>query len=423
MENYKLSKLAENSNSLSISNLSEKVDEKNHNGDEVFNFTLGDFAPKEFPIPIKLEEEIIKAYREKKTNYPFIGGMKELRQAISNHIKLHGQFEYDPSDIIVASGVRPLIYLIFKTLLDPKEKAIYTAPSWNTQHFIDLASATPVIVEAKPENNFLITPEELKPHIKDAVIVNLNSPLNPCGTIFDQNTLKEIFDMIVEENRKRAKEGRKFLYVLFDIIYWLMIYTESKYTNPLSLNPKIKDYMVFIDGISKCFAATGVRLGWAFGPKPIIAKMRSMLAHLGAWAPKPEQIGTAKFLNQQGEVTNYLETFKKEILTRLNILYTAIKKLKDEGHKVDAMEPQGAIYLSVKLDLVGAKTPEGKTLQTIDEIQEYLLDEAKVAIVPFHLFGTSKELPWFRISVGTCSISDAEKAAGCISRVIQELGV
>ncbi len=419
----KLSKLANGLTSLSISKLSEKIDEKNRKGQDICNFTLGDFSPKYFPIPQKLEEEIITAYHQKHTNYPFVGGMRELREAIAKHLKLFGQFNYKPNEIIVTSGARPLTYILFRTVVNPGEKIIYTVPSWNNQHFIYLTNATPIVISAKPENNFLVTAKDLKPHIKKAALITLNSPLNPSGTIFNQQTLKEIFDLIVTENERRLQKKQKPLYIFFDIIYWLLIYNENKCTSPLKLNKKIRNYAVFIDGISKCFAATGVRLGWAFGPQPIIEKMRSMLAHLGAWAPKPEQIGTARFLQDHQVVANFINKFKKEILIRLNIFYTVIQELKTQGYKVDAIEPQGAIYLSIKFDLIGAKTQSNKTLKTVDDILNYLLDETKIAVVPFYFFGMKETLPWFRLSVGTCSVAEAKKATDRIRKSIHSLKI
>jgi len=421
MTNTKLSRLAENLTSFSISKLSEKIDEKIKNGEKIFNFTLGDFSPLHFPIPQKLETEIIAAYRDKHTNYPFVGGMAELRIAIAKHINLHGQFDYEPDEIIVSSGARPLIYLLFKTLVNPGEKIIYTVPSWNNQYFIYLANAEPIIVAAKPENNFVVTAAEIKPYLKDAALITINSPLNPSGTAFHNQSLMEIFDLIIAENDHRAVLNQKPLYIFFDAIYWLLTYNDVKFTNPVLLCPKIKDYVIFVDGISKCFAATGVRLGWAFGPKPIIEKMRSMLSHIGAWAPKPEQIGTARFLQQHDEVNTFLATFKHEIFTRLNIFYTAMQKLKIAGHKVDAIEPQGAIYLTVKFDLMGLKTADNKMLKTVGDVTNYLLEEGKVALVPFYLFGADENLPWFRLSVGTCSIDDAEIAAKHIEQAVKQL--
>jgi len=421
MKTLKISKLAEGFTSLAISNLSEKIDQKRQQGEKIFNFTLGDFSPQQFAIPSELEAEIVAAYREKHTNYSYVGGIQELRVAIAKHIKIFEQFDYDPDDIIVTSGARPLTYLLFKTLVDPGEKVIHTVPSWNNQPFIALASAEPIVITAKPENNFMITAQELEPHLKEAVLITINSPLNPSGTVFSRQALKEILDLIVAENKSRAKHNQKPLYIFFDIIYWVLTYNEIKCDNPIMLNPEIRDYVVFIDGISKCFAATGVRVGWAFGPKPIIAKMRSMLAHIGAWAPKPEQIGTAKYLQKHDAVASFLSVFKSKLLTRLNIFYTAIQELKTAGYNVDAIKPQGAIYLSIKLDLIGTKTESNKILETVDDILAYLLDDAKVALVPFYFFGMEKNFPWFRLSVGTCSVDEAKIAANNIGQSVRKL--
>lgn len=421
MGKYKLSRLAEELSTSSISNLSEKIDEKNKAGEKTFNCTLGDFCPENFPIPHELEEEIIKAYRKKNTNYPFVGGMKELRTAISSHIKEHGNFSYKPNEVIVASGARPLIYLLFKVLLDPGDKVIYTAPTWNTQHFIHLADANQIVIQAKPENDFMISSKEIIPHIKEATLITINSPLNPSGTVLKQDEMKKIFNLVAEENKTRIKNNKKPLYIFFDIIYWLVTYNENKGYSDLMLDPKIRDYVIFIDGMSKCFAATGVRVGWAFGPQTIIDKMRSILSHLGAWTPKPEQVGTAKYLKNRTAVSSFLNRFKEEVLTRLNIFYETIKKLKSQGYKVDAIAPQGAIYLSIKFDLVGSKTPDGKILKSVSEASDYLLDKAKLGIVPFYYFGMDESLPWFRLSVGTCSIEDAKLACRYIEDAIKKL--
>ena len=420
----RLSKLAENLASLSISNFSEKIEGKKSTDKNIFNFTIGDFSPQNFPIPQALEKEIIRAYEEKLTNYSPVGGMRELRCTVSEHLKSYGQFNYSPDEIIVASGTRPLIYLLFKTLVDPDEKIVHTVPSWNMQNFIYLAEAKLVTIVTQPENNFLITAEELEPYIKDIALINLNSPLNPTGSIFSKEQLEQIMDLISIENKIRIKNNRKPIYILFDIIYWLLVY-DDKFANFSSLmnDPAIKNYIIFVDGISKCFAATGVRIGWAFGPKDIIEKMRSMLAHLGAWAPKPEQIAVARYLKQQADVNNFLTNFKCALLTRLNIFYETIRELKNLGYKVDAIEPQGAIYLAIKIDIIGCLTKTKQVIKDVDDIMYYLLEEANIAIVPFYLFGMEKSLPWFRLSVGTCNLDEAEFAASALRLAIMRLGI
>jgi aspartate aminotransferase len=189
---------------------------------------------------------------------------------------------------------------------------------------------------------------------------------------------------------------------LYDQIYWILTYGNTEHYNPGSLRPEMRNYTIFIDGISKSFAATGVRVGWATGPKNVIDKMKAILSHVGAWAPKAEQIATAEFLKNKNAVDTYLNNFKNEISKRLQGFYEGFIALKKEGFKVDAISPQAAIYLTVRLDLKGKKTSNGKELKTQKDVNQYILDEAKLALVPFSAFGSSDDSPWYRLSVGTC---------------------
>lgn len=412
----KLSKISEGLSSLAISKISEGINARIKQGEQIYNFTLGDFAPKYFSIPEGLEHSIIKAYEEKRTNYSFVGGIEELRYAIAEYIKFYGGFIYQPEEVIVGSGARPLTYLVFRTILDAGDKVINPVPSWNNYNYIHLAQANAINIETKPENGFMLTAQDLKPYIQEANLLIINSPLNPSGTMYTQEQLKEVIDLVVEENKRRV--GKKPLYVFFDMIYWRLTYGSAKHFNPIALNLEIRDYIIFIDGISKCFAATGVRVGWAFGPKEIIAKMREIIAHVGAWAGQPEQVGTAKFLSGYREINSYMENSKQELSGRLNIFYDLFKQLKNEGYKVDVIEPQGAIYLSLKLDFFGMKTAKG-IINTVDDIALFLIEQAKIALVPFYAFGAAKDMPWFRLSVGACSKQDAYNAAECLQKAIK----
>jgi len=205
------------------------------------------------------------------------------------------------------------------------------------------------------------------------------------------------------------------------MIYWILVYGDTKHYNPIELNPEIRDYIIFIDGISKCFAATGVRLGWAFGPKPIIKKISAILAHIGAWSPKPEQVATGRFLNNKTAVDEFFGNFKNELFTRLNTFYEGIMDIKKSGYDVDAIYPQGALYLTVKLNLVGKKTDDGKVLKNIDDVLSFILEEGKIALVPFYAFGAEKDSPWFRLSVGTCSKEEAKDAIKMLKTTVDKL--
>jgi aspartate aminotransferase len=404
-----------------IREISDKVNERIANGEKIFNLTIGDFAPKVFPIPEALKDEIKIAYDENLTNYPPSNGVLNIRKAISKYLKERGGFDYAPDEIVIGSGARPLTYTLMRTILDLGEKIVYPVPSWNNNCYVQLVDAIGVPVETSAENNFVPTAAELKPHLGDASLLALNSPQNPSGTVYTKETLKEILDLVVAENKKREKENRKPLYIFYDMIYWILVYGDTKHYNPIELNPAVRDYVIFIDGISKCLAATGVRLGWAFGPKPIMNKIAAILAHIGAWSPKPEQVATGRYLDRTAEVDKYFDNFKKELLGRMNIFYEGIMDIKKSGYDVDAICPQGALYLTVKLNLTGKKTADGKTLNNVDDVLGYILEEGKIALVPFYAFGASKTSPWFRLSVGTCGMEEAKEAVRMLKATIDKL--
>ena len=183
----------------------------------------------------------------------------------------------------------------------------------------------------------------------------------------------------------------------------------------------MKEFTIFIDGISKAFAATGVRVGWAMGPANLIAKMKAINSHVGAWAPMAEQIATAKFLLQTENVDSYFVTFKAEIAERLQRIYEGFIQLKAAGFAVDAIAPQAAIYLTVQLQLVGKKDLAGKVLQDQKAVTEYLLNEAKLAIVPFTAFGASVNSTWYRLSIGTCKKEEIVEMLDKLKEALQQL--
>ena len=168
----------------------------------------------------------------------------------------------------------------------------------------------------------------------------------------------------------------------------------------------MKDYTVMVDGLSKSLSATGLRVGWCYGPQFIIHKITSLLSHIGAWAPKAEQVAAARYLSQLDTYGSFLEQQRSKIQQRLVALYEGIQQLKSVGFSVDAISPQAAIYLSAKFALHGKRTAAGKVLETTEDVTDFLLREAKVAVVPFYIFGTERNEPWFRLSVGTLAMED-----------------
>lgn len=400
----KVSKLAANLIGSEIVKIGNEVNDLKAKGAEIANLTIGDLNSNIYPIPALLKEEIQKAYQNNLTNYPPANGLLSLRQEVSKDLKNRWNLDYSPNDILITAGSRPLIYAVYKTIVDEGDKVVYPTPSWNNNHYAYLTSANAVEVKTKPETNFLPTADDLRPHLDGAVLLALCSPLNPTGTMFTKDQLSEICELVIAENKKRGAD-EKPLYLMYDQIYSNLTFG-AEHVDPVSLFPEMKEYTVYIDGISKCLAATGVRVGWGFGPTHIIDKMKALLTHVGAWAPKPEQEATAKFYENPENVNVFVEDFKAKLEESLKVLHGGVQDLKGKGLAVDSIEPMGALYLTIKLDYIGKTKPDGAVIENSSDLVFYLINEAGVALVPFSAFGEDKSEPWFRASVGGLAVDE-----------------
>lgn len=416
----KLSHLSETLVGSEIVKLGNQIKERIRKGEHIYNFTIGDFDSSVFPIPQELENEIVDAYKHHFTTYPAAEGILELRQSVSAFIKEREGLDYGVHEIQIASGGRPLIYSVFRAIVDKGDKVIYAVPSWNNNHYTHFTEAEHIVIEALPENQFMPTAEEISPHLKGATLLCLCTPQNPTGTMFPKAELEKICDLILEENKSRDINEKK-LFLMFDQMYWTLTSGTNEHYNPVSLRPAMKDITVFVDGISKVFAATGVRVGWSLGPELIISKIKAILSHVGAWAPMAEQKATAKYLQQKENIDRYLVNFKEEIFYRLVEIAKGFTQLKADGFNVDVIAPQGAIYLTIKVDLAGKKKADGTILATQADVTQYLLDEAKLAIVPFTAFGAGKTSPWYRLSVGTCRKEEIPEFLGKLKEAMEKL--
>jgi len=403
-----------------IIKIGNEVNDMIRKGEQICNLTIGDFDPSIYPIPDELRTAITDAYLAGNTNYPPANGMADLRTAAAAFLEQRLGLPYSPADLLVAGGSRPLIYATYLALLDPGDKVVFPVPSWNNNHYCHLSGAEAVMVETSAEHNFMPTAAELAPHLPGATLLALCSPLNPTGTMFSRAGLLEICDLVLAENQRRASD-EKPLYLLYDQIYWLLTFGDAQHVDPISLRPELRDYVIYIDGISKCLAATGVRVGYAFGPSVVIDKMKAILGHVGAWAPKAEQVAVAAYLGQTEAVDRFLVTFKQKIQHSLDTLYHGLQDLKAQGYPVDAVAPMGAIYLTAKLDVLGKTTPDGQVLHTTKDLTSYLISAARLALVPFSAFGNDDTAPWFRMSVGGASQAAIEAALPRLRTALDEL--
>lgn len=416
----KLSILAETLIGSEIVKLGNEINERIKKGEKIYNYTIGDFDSSIFPIPELLQQYIIEAYQNHYTSYPPADGLLELREGVSKFVKTNEKLDYAANEILIAAGGRPLIYATFKTIVDAGDKVIYAVPSWNNNHYVHLTNGAHCLIEALPENNFMPLASDVEKCIEGATLLCLCSPQNPTGTTLQKSELEKICELVVAENNKRG-EGEKKLYVMYDQMYWTLTYGDTKHYDPVSVNPAMRDYTIYISGISKMFAATGVRVGWSFGPAHVIAKMKSLLSHVGAWAPMAEQKAVARYMVEQESIEAYFTKFKQRLENRLQKLYAGFINLKNKGFNVDAIAPQAAIYLTIKIDLAGKQKADGTALATQADVTQYLLSEAGLAIVPFYAFGADRNSAWYRLSIGTCKTSEIDEMFGKLEAALSKL--
>ncbi|GAB4202798.1 MAG: pyridoxal phosphate-dependent aminotransferase [Sandaracinaceae bacterium] len=391
-------------------------------GQSVCNLTVGDFDPKQFPIPESLRNHIVAAYDAHETNYPPSNGMPQLRDAVQRFYQRELGLSYPLDSILIASGARPVIYGIYRAVVDPGDTVVYPVPSWNNNHYVTMLGARGVALETGPETRFLPNRELIEKTLPGARLVCLNSPLNPTGTAMSRDMVLGISEAIVRENEQRAARGEKPVYLMYDQIYWMLTAEGTSHYSPPALVPEMARYTIFVDGISKAFAATGVRVGWAVGPTDVIDRMSAILGHVGAWAPRAEQLATAKMLDQPESYRGYVEELKGGIVGRLAALHEGFQALKAQGLAIDSLSPEGAIYLTVRIAPFGKKSPQGKVLETNEDVRRYVLDAAGIGIVPFQAFGYPGDSGWFRLSVGAVSMRDIQDALPRLGEALRALG-
>ncbi|MFY9823854.1 MAG: aminotransferase class I/II-fold pyridoxal phosphate-dependent enzyme [Thermoanaerobaculia bacterium] len=379
-------------------------------GRDICNLSVGDFDPRQFPIPDLLMEGVRSALEQGETNYPPSNGMPELRQAVMRFYERELGLRYPLDSVLIVAGARPVIYCIFRTLVDPGDRVVYTVPSWNNNHYTHLAEAVGVPVVCRPEHRFLPTRDELLPALPGARLLCLNSPLNPTGTAFERGALLGICEAVLEENEARTRRGERPLYVLYDQIYWMLCFGDTVHVTPPELLPEMARYTLFVDGISKGFAATGLRVGWGVGPVDIISRMSAVLGHVGAWAPRAEQRATAALLDDVEGIQRYQAHFKRQLELRLDLLHRGFQAMKARGLPVESIPPMGAIYLTARIHPFGRQTPDGTVLRTNRDIRRYVLEAAGIGVVAFGAFGSIADEGWFRLSVGAVSEADIEAA-------------
>lgn len=415
-----LSRYARRIEGSSILQIAGEIRELQKKGDTVLNLTVGDFRPDQFPIPVELKSAIVQALENGETNYPPANGIPELREAIVETLRADAGLDYPLESVLVAAGARPLLYGTFMALVDPGDIVVFPVPSWNNHHFSTLSGARPVAIPTTAAKNFHLDRADLEPHRKTARLLSLNSPMNPTGTCISREALRGICEAIVEENERRKPLGERPLFLLYDMVYHLLRFGDTEHVTPVGLIPEMGRYTVMIDAISKGTCGTGLRVGWAVAPPIIATKMIEMAGHYGTWAPRAEQVATAKFLRNRAARETHRRWMIAEVSKRLELLHDGLSAMRSDGMPVEPIAPQGAIYLSARFDLIG-RTVRGQVIRTSEDVRRLLLREAGFAIVPFSAFGMQGENGWARLSVGATSVAEIENGLTRVRALLAEV--
>lgn len=366
-----------------------KAKELKAKGQDIINLTLGE---PDFNTPLHIKKAAIKAINENFTHYTQTAGISELRTAISEKFLKDNAIFYKPSDIIVGTGSKQLLYTLFQVILDKGDEVLVAIPTWTTYvEQIKLAGGKPIFIKLYPPFKLTFNDIKNKISLKTKAII-INSPANPTGAIIETKEMLKIAGFL----------ARKNILIISDEIYEKIVYGK-KPVSPASFSKEIWEDTITVNGVSKAYAMTGWRIGFAAGPAKIIEQMINMQGQMTSNTNSIAQKAAVTALNGTDKP---IKQMTKEFLRRRNILNKKLKAIKD----LEVINPEGAFYFFVSIEKL-----LGKKYKTSNDWCEALLEKEKVAVVPGEAFLYPG---YFRLSFAA-SLDLLKDAVNKIERFIQ----
>ncbi|MCC0004039.1 MAG: pyridoxal phosphate-dependent aminotransferase [Methylobacteriaceae bacterium] len=362
--------------------VTQKARDLKGQGRDIISLSVGE---PDFDTPDNIKEAAIAAIRRGETKYPPVSGINPLREAIAAKFKRENNLEYKPSQVIVGTGGKHILFNAFMATLNPGDEVIVTAPYWvSYPEMVALCGGTAVVVQTKMEHGFKLQPEDLERAItpKTKWIV-LNSPSNPSGAAYTREELKKVTDVLVRHPH---------VWVLPDDMYEHLTYGDFKFVTPAEIEPALYDRTLTMNGVSKAYAMTGWRIGYAAGPEQLIKAMDMIQGQQTSGACTIAQWASVEALNGPQD---FIATSRKAFQTRRDLVVSML----GQARHLKCPSPEGAFYVFPSCaDAMGKKTPGGKVLQTDQDFVTELLEAEGVATVQGSAFGTG---PNFRVSYAT----------------------
>jgi aspartate/methionine/tyrosine aminotransferase len=368
-------------------------------GIDVIDLSVGE---PDFPTPENIKNAAKRAIDSDFTKYTANEGIIELKQAIIQKFRKENGVKYELDEVIVSSGAKNCLYNLCVALLNKGEEVIIPAPHWvSYPQQVRLVKANPVIIQTKEENEFRITLEELKSAITfNTKALILNNPCNPTGTVYSREELKELAKIALEEG----------IYIIMDEIYEKIVYDGFQFCSIASLGEEIKQKSIVINGVSKAYSMTGWRIGYACGPREIIQAMSKVQSHNTSNACSISQMASLEALTgPQNEVNKMVAEFQK----RRNYMWERLQTIPN----ISCVYPKGAFYLFPNFSYYYDKEFEGVPIRNSYGLAYYLLQHARVTVVPGDAFGDDN---FIRLSYAT-SMENIEEGMNRIIEALRKL--
>ncbi len=364
---------------------------------------LGQGEP-DFDTPDHIKEAAYKAIREGQTKYTAVDGTPELKRAVAAKFKRENGLDYKPSQITVGTGGKQVLFNAFMATLDAGDEVIVPAPYWvSYPDMVLLAEGTPVFVDCPESNGFKLRPADLERAVtKRTKWVILNSPSNPTGAAYSEAELRAITDVLVRHAH---------VWVMTDDMYEHLIYDDFRFTTPAQIEPRLYDRTLTCNGVSKAYAMTGWRIGFAGGPEALIKAMGVIQSQSTS---NPSSVSQAAALAALNGPMGFLAERNKVFKDRRDLVVAMLNQAKG----LRCPKPEGAFYVYPSCaGVIGRTTPNGTAIDSSEAFATYLLESEGVAVVHGAAFGLD---PYFRISYAT-STELLEDACGRIQRACANL--
>jgi aspartate aminotransferase len=368
-------------------------------GRDVIGFGAGE---PDFDTPVNIKNAAIKAIESGFTKYTPVGGTDELKDAIVAKLKRDSSLEYKRSQIVVSCGAKHTLYNLAQALFDEGDEVIIPAPYWvSYPDIVVLACGRPVIVNTKEKDGFKMKPEQLKAAItKRTRAVIINSPSNPTGAAYSPEELKAIAAVLMDKD----------ILVISDDIYEKIFYANFPFADIASVESKMKDKTIVVNGVSKTYAMTGWRIGYAAGPEEIVAAINKIQSQNTSNPTSISQKAAVEALSGDQSV---VEKMVREFQKRRNVIVDALNDIPG----VRCFSPEGAFYAFPNVSNIYGRSYKGNKITNSAELIDYLLDEANVAAVPGAAFGSDDHI---RLSYAT-SLANIEEGMKRIKNAVAKL--